>query len=214
MPLLKVLCTNVNTFVRRESLGFLCAALALTLRRRQNAGQRVDRGAPRWTRFHRVESWPCGKFSDECLRVAGVKKTDVVLASIAWLSIFATFSSSSISACCDAFRFRRVDKGGPPSRRPCCDVGARQPRRQPGRAKQAAGGARERERGAGLHHFHLEGAAGDVVVAPLDDHHVVSAVLDHVVDLVEVAAKVLDEHLVTGSLGPIHTGVDEVIAGV
>lgn len=109
---------------------------------------------------------------------------------------------------------RRVNKGGPPSWRPCCDVGARQPRRQPGRAKQAvSSGERERER-AGLHNFNLEGAAGDVVIAPLDDHHVVSAVLDHVVDLVKVAAKVLDEHLVTGSLGPIHTGVDEVVAGV
>lgn len=50
MPLLKVLCTNVTIFVQKESLGFLCAALALTVRWFQNAGQWVDQGALSWIR--------------------------------------------------------------------------------------------------------------------------------------------------------------------
>lgn len=58
----------------------------------------------------------------------------------------------------------------------------------------------------------LERAARDVVVSPLDDDHVVSAVLDHVVDLVQVAAQVFDEHLVAGSLRSVHAGVDQVVA--
>lgn len=64
----------------------------------------------------------------------------------------------------------------------------------------------------GLDYFNLEGTARDVVVAPLDDHNVVAAVFDHIVDLVEIATQVLDKYFITGSLGSIHTGVDQVVA--
>lgn len=80
MPLLKMLCTNVTIFVREESLGFLCAALALTLRWFQNAGQWVDRGGVKLDSFP-----PCGDLAfrqvvplkasvaDECLCTAAAK---------------------------------------------------------------------------------------------------------------------------------------------
>lgn len=79
-------------------------------------------------------------------------------------------------------------------------------------SEQAGGADGAGGRRRALHHFHLEGAARDVVVAPLDNHQMVAAVLDHVVHLVQVAAQVLDEHFVAGSLRTVHAGVDQVVA--
>lgn len=55
---------------------------------------------------------------------------------------------------------------------------------------------------SGRHHFVR--AAGDVVVAPLDDDGVAALVLDGVGDVVELVAHVLDVHLLAGGVGSVH----------
>lgn len=44
----------------------------------------------------------------------------------------------------------------------------------------------------------MERAAGDVVIAPLDDENVVSTLLDDVADVVHISALVADVHFLTG----------------
>lgn len=56
----------------------------------------------------------------------------------------------------------------------------------------------------GALYFDLEGRTGDVVVAPFYQQDVVATFAHQVVDLVLVAAGVLDEHLVAGSLWSVN----------
>lgn len=58
--------------------------------------------------------------------------------------------------------------------------------------------------GKGALYFDLEGRTGDVVVAPFYQQDVVATFAHQVVDLVLVAAGVLDEHLVAGSLWSVN----------
>lgn len=58
--------------------------------------------------------------------------------------------------------------------------------------------------GKGVLYFDLEGRTGDVVVAPFYQQDVVATFAHQVVDLVLVAAGVLDVHLVAGSLWSVN----------
>lgn len=51
---------------------------------------------------------------------------------------------------------------------------------------------------------HFERAPGDVVVTPLHDDSVAALVLDGVGDVVKLVARVLDVHLLAGSVGSVH----------
>lgn len=53
-------------------------------------------------------------------------------------------------------------------------------------------------------HGDVEGAAGDVLLAPLDDEDVSALLLHCVAHCVHAAAQVLDVHLLTGCLGPVY----------
>jgi len=59
-----------------------------------------------------------------------------------------------------------------------------------------------------------ERAAGNVVVAPLDGHRVLSSLLHHVTYLVVVVSLVLDGDLFTRSFGSVHTDVQNVASGL
>lgn len=52
---------------------------------------------------------------------------------------------------------------------------------------------------------HFVRAPGDVVITPFDDDRVAALVLDNVGDVIELVAHVLDIHLLTGSMGSMHT---------
>lgn len=58
-------------------------------------------------------------------------------------------------------------------------------------------------RGGGLH-FDLEGGTGNMVVAPFYQQNVVATFANQVVYLVLVAAGMLDEHFVAGSLRSVN----------
>ena len=64
----------------------------------------------------------------------------------------------------------------------------------------------------GLLHFHTEGAAGDVLVPPAHDEHVVAALLHHVVDGVLVVALVLHVQLLTRTFRTHHAHIQDVVA--
>ena len=55
-----------------------------------------------------------------------------------------------------------------------------------------------------LLHCDVEGTAGYVVLAPLDEHDVVATLFDHVADVVLVASFVRDLDLLTGIVGAEH----------
>lgn len=61
-------------------------------------------------------------------------------------------------------------------------------------------------------HSYIEGAAGDTIVAPLDDNDVVSLVFDSVGDVVEAVAHVFDIHLFTWGRGAVHSHQQHVRA--
>ena len=60
--------------------------------------------------------------------------------------------------------------------------------------------------------LHLVGGSRDVVIAPLDEQNVVTALPNHVVHLIVVPARVLDLDLLAGTLGPVDAHVQDVVA--
>lgn len=63
-----------------------------------------------------------------------------------------------------------------------------------------------------LLHFRSERRSGNVLLAPLDDQNVVTALPNVVVDLVLIPSHMLDLDLLARTLRTVHTNVEDVVA--
>lgn len=52
---------------------------------------------------------------------------------------------------------------------------------------------------------HFVGATRDIVITPFDDDSVAALLLDSVGDVIQLVTHVLDKHLLTGGVRPMHT---------
>lgn len=59
--------------------------------------------------------------------------------------------------------------------------------------------------------MYTEGAAGDLLIAPLDHEHVVAAFTDNIVNFIHVTSLVFDTQFLTWSFGAHHSHKHHVV---
>lgn len=60
--------------------------------------------------------------------------------------------------------------------------------------------------------FNFEGRSRNVILTPFNDHDVLSAIFDHVVDVVDATSSMFYVQIVNGSFGSVDTDIQNVAA--